>query len=77
MFEGREEIINNVLEFSTNLLDKTSGTTAKTSAVRIVFAVVKKSNLIRKIIPAKVNIFKDTHKIDRKMGNNTWNFVDC
>lgn len=42
---------------AANLLDKNSGTTAKTSAVRVVYAIKKESKLVASIIPTKVNIF--------------------
>jgi hypothetical protein len=42
---------------AATLLDKNSGTTAKTSAVRAVYAIKKESKLVASIIPAKVNIF--------------------
>ncbi len=46
------------------LLDKTSGSTAKTSAVRIVLAIECKSKLVRTIKPAKVNIFKEIPELE-------------
>jgi len=42
MFEGREEIINNVLEFSTNLLDKThGGPMAILGVILLIYSLVK------------------------------------
>jgi hypothetical protein len=49
---------------ASNLLDKTAGSTAKTSAVRLVLAIEKKSKLIRTIKPAKVNIFKEIPELE-------------
>jgi len=42
MFEGREEIINNVVEFSTNLLDKThGGPMAILGVIVLIYSLVK------------------------------------
>jgi hypothetical protein len=41
-----------------NKLDKVCGTTAKTSAVRIVYSIEKKSAVVCSIEPTKVNIFR-------------------
>ncbi len=52
------------------LLDKTCGTTAKTSAVRIVYAVQKTSMVVCSIEPAKINIFKEIPELKSiKMDN--------
>ena len=55
---------------AANKLDKCCGTTAKTSAVRIVYAVEKKSAVVCSIEPAKVNIFKEIPELKSiKMDN--------
>jgi archaellum biogenesis ATPase FlaH len=53
-----------------NLLDKSCGTTAKTSAVRIVYAIQKTSMVVCSIEPAKINIFKEIPELKSiKMDN--------
>ena len=53
-----------------NLLDKTSGSTSKTSAVRLVLAIENKSKVTRTIKPAKVNIFKQIPELESiQVGN--------
>jgi hypothetical protein len=55
---------------AANLLDKNSGTTAKTSAVRVVYAIKKESKLVATIEPSKVNIFCEIpHLTSIKQGN--------
>ena len=55
---------------ANNLLDKTSGSTSKTSAVRLVLAIQQKSKLVRTITPAKVNIFKEIPELESiQVGN--------
>jgi archaellum biogenesis ATPase FlaH len=49
---------------ASNLLDKTAGSTSKTSAVRLVLAIEKKSKLVRTIKPAKVNLFKEIPELE-------------
>jgi hypothetical protein len=53
-----------------NLLDKTSGSTSKTSAVRLVLAIENKSKVTRTIKPAKINIFKQIPELESiQVGN--------
>lgn len=55
---------------AANLLDKTSGSTSKTSAVRLVLAIENKSKVTRTIRPAKVNIFKEIPELESiQIGN--------
>jgi len=55
---------------ANNLLDKTSGSTSKTSAVRLVLAIEQKSKLVRTIKPAKVNVFKEIPELESiQVGN--------
>ena len=55
---------------ANTLLDKTSGSTSKTSAVRLVLAIEQKSKLVRTIKPAKVNIFKEIPELESiQVGN--------
>jgi len=49
---------------ASTLLDKTAGSTSKTSAVRLVMAIEQKSKLVRTIKPAKVNIFKEIPELE-------------
>jgi archaellum biogenesis ATPase FlaH len=55
---------------AANKLDKVCGTTAKTSAVRIVYSVEKKSAVVASIEPSKINIFKEIPELKSiKMDN--------
>jgi hypothetical protein len=55
---------------AANLLDKTSGSTSKTSAVRLVLAIENKSKVTRTIKPAKINIFKQIPELESiQVGN--------
>ena len=58
---------------ANNLLDKTSGSTSKTSAVRLVLGIEQKSKLVRTIKPAKVNIFKEIPELESiQVGNKIY-----
>jgi len=67
MFQGREEIINNVLEFSTNLLDKTNG--GPMAIIGIIFLLYSLVKLLGHIENAFNKIWgeKDDRSIIRKI----------
>lgn len=67
MFQGREEIINNVLEFSTNLLDKTNG--GPMAILGIIFLLYSLVKLLGHIENAFNQIWgeKDDRSIIRKI----------
>jgi len=67
MFQGREEIINNVLEFSTNLLDKTNG--GPMAIIGVIFLLYSLVKLLGHIENAFNRIWgvKDARPIIRKI----------